>query len=665
MGACAKAGDATQAPEHYGLKRTGTIGPGTAGTVAPPYIAKTTVDLERATKALDKLRNKVEEWGVVSISEPVAVLDGDVFYIPSDIISPDKALKDAQTDRDATSSQFISNNFNNSLSGSASPIGTTAAGGATATPTSPKTATSKTTSKTVTTGTTHSESTSTPALSTPGDTDPRPSDPSGSDSNTSDPATPASSPTAKGGDTTAAAKETGTNAAGGAAAAKQATTTSTNATETDTSTDTATSGPIQLPAPQISDGPALQEAYHTLDTENITAMMHCPASVKGYSNVIFAIVEVSCNPGWRTQEHYIGDCSASAEYFDMVTMTHLSRAELRAPTVFSVLPLMDAQTVEMANSTRDVTQLAFNLAASLPAHGMNVSVNDILKFVRTYAKDVRSVTPIPVVNSYSSGGTFGFRFSPSFQAQRNPAEKNSRAANVLLPTTFPALITFVLHDRDLDFIYNNFHPQELALMMHISTRWYLKDRPPLWQVTNRLFSPMKRDTAEMEVNAAGDVATVEKSKKAFEDATGTADEDVYNPQQQELRREIIALDVKGVGHDWPIPLPAFKPSEPYDPEPGSLIPPGVMNDEKTRIQALQKQADDARKALEQSQAATPGDQSTASPTGKDSSVPAASPAPAGRAKGAMISAPVNSRIASVANSVPLGSDEAAEELPTK
>ena len=132
---------------------------------------------------------------------------------------------------------------------------------------------------------------------------------------------------------------------------------------------------------------------------------------------------------------------------------------------------MDAQTIEMANSQREITQLAFQLAATLPAKGVKVNAKNLFQFVRQYAHDLKSVTPIPVVNSYSTGKTFGFRFSPSFQALRDPAQKKSRAANVLLPTTFPALITVIIHDADL----------------HAYLNWYQKNHPGWcnWASTGR------------------------------------------------------------------------------------------------------------------------------------------------------------------------------------
>src|SRR5205807_6831385 len=109
--------------------------------------------------------------------------------------------------------------------------------------------------------------------------------------------------------------------------------------------------------------------------------------------------------------------------------------------------------------------------ASQPVNAVNVRAKDLFQFVRRYSRDLRSRTPIPVVNSYSSGGTFGFRFSPSFQAMRDPAQKNARAANVLLPTSFPALITVVMNDSDLGYIDLNYHPIEPAILAHVSTRW--------------------------------------------------------------------------------------------------------------------------------------------------------------------------------------------------
>jgi hypothetical protein len=202
---------------------------------------------------------------------------------------------------------------------------------------------------------------------------------------------------------------------------------------------------------------------------------------------------------------------------------------------------------------------------------MNIKAKDIFNFVRRYSRDLKSVTPIPVVNSYSTGKTFGFRFSPSFQALRDPAQKNSRAANVLLPTTFPALITVILHDADLAAYkdwYRTYHPEwspatkddvppGAALLTHISTRWYLKERPPLWQFPKRFFAPMKRDTADSEVYAANEVAIMNDFKHQFALSTFPNPKNrvgTFNPVYEELHREVLDLQSKGVGQSWPVSL---------------------------------------------------------------------------------------------------------------
>ena len=145
-----------------------------------------------------------------------------------------------------------------------------------------------------------------------------------------------------------------------------------------------------------------------------------------------------------------------------------------------------------------------NLTAAFPANNIKVNAKDVFRFVKTYARDLKTTTPIPVVNSYTSGGTFGFRFSPTFQAQANPASQKARAANVLLPTTFPALVTVVVNEVDLMAASQAFAKErherapvapkiahDMAIMAHMNSRWYVKDAGGLLQ---RIFWPMKRDS---------------------------------------------------------------------------------------------------------------------------------------------------------------------------
>lgn len=457
---------------------------------------------DKVVATLDRIRDKVEEWGAVTISAPVAVLDESAFYVPDNIVSPSQLYIDAKSDVSASATQATETGVSNQLGAVATPmliakVGQPSPGG-------------------TTTSTATTTSTVPPLIGADGK--PRAS------LNSEDVSVP--------------------NKAG-----------------FDAFSATTATAPFNLaagtPPPQKGVTAALREAQDNTMRQKIYSQMSHPKDIVGYNHVLFAIVQVSCNPGWRTQEHYIADCSASLEYFDLCRKEHLPSGERRRPTVFSVLPLIDAQTVEMANSQRDVTQLAFQLAASLPARGVDLKAKDLFEFVKRYSRDLRSRTPIPVVNSYSSGGTFGFRFSPSFQAMRDPAQKNARAANVLLPTSFPALITVVIHQVDLDYYKDIYKPKMPGILTHISTRWYLKDRLPLWQFPKRLFTPMRRDTAAMEINAAEDVATIHAAKEVFKDQTSGAEgtqPQAFNPALEEMRREVLALQEKGVGRDWPIPI---------------------------------------------------------------------------------------------------------------
>lgn len=450
--------------------------------------------VRRATEALDHLRNKVEEWGVITISAPVAVIDASAILVPSDIRSAQDLYNDAKTDVGGTASQSTETGIGNQTGVVVTPAIT----GPAAIPPGGST------TSTTTTNTTNPSDVPVPNLPTPE----------------------------------------------GLGLSKD------------------------FKAPEISTpvvksvSARLREAEDNTVKQKIYSEMTRPTEIPGHDKVVFAIVQVSCNPGWRTQQKYIADGNASIEFYDALKQAHYPRNYQRAPTVFSVLPLMDAQTIEMANSQREITQLAFQLAATLPAKGVKVNAKNLFQFVRQYAHDLKSVTPIPVVNSYSTGKTFGFRFSPSFQALRDPAQKKSRAANVLLPTTFPALITVIIHDADLHAYLNWYHlkhpeweptedsgpfPPGAAIVAHVSTRWYLKERPPLWQFPKRLFTPMKRDTAAIEIDSAEDMAAMNAAKTAFHRAT-EGEAGVYNPVYDELHREVIDLQSKGVGQSWPIPI---------------------------------------------------------------------------------------------------------------
>ncbi len=214
----------------------------------------------------------------------------------------------------------------------------------------------------------------------------------------------------------------------------------------------------------------------------------------------FVIVQFSVNPGWRTQQNYIADCSATLRYVDRGGQADgksvFSQTQENEPTVFSILPLLDAQTLELSNTNQQVIELVARLAAQYPSSVGQININQLLKFVKSYQRNAASRTPLTVANSYSSGNTFGFRIAPSFTALGDPAARRTGTANRLIATSFPVLVTIV-HRKDS-------FGSGRWVRYDLSSRWLVYQRPPLIWWPGRIGLPLKRDTEAMRVNWASE-----------------------------------------------------------------------------------------------------------------------------------------------------------------
>jgi hypothetical protein len=257
-------------------------------------------------------------------------------------------------------------------------------------------------------------------------------------------------------------------------------------------------------------------------TERILAVAADPPAetfVNKDFQVNFAIVEVSCNPGWRTRENYIADLTANCEYYNSTTSKAMPDRCNNTPVVFSVLPLLDAQNLELGNSAHQLTGLATQLSAAYPTIGVTLLGQDLLTFVHRYQKDSLTRTPVTVTNSYSNGRSFGFRFAPSFTAQADPAYRKSRAANILNPTAFPVLVTVIVKPALFLPGPNGQAPEYNAVRVNVSTQWLIKDRPALPVFYKRLYTPMRRDTIDLRYKWAASVATLARFIDETDDAT--------------------------------------------------------------------------------------------------------------------------------------------------
>ena len=99
----------------------------------------------------------------------------------------------------------------------------------------------------------------------------------------------------------------------------------------------------------------LIQDFLTLARYDVDTNVRNPDISGGYQ-VHFAIVQFSVNPGWRTQQNYVADCSATCSYIGSVPPgdgkstaaensgttdpMRIVRREGESPTVFSVLPLL-------------------------------------------------------------------------------------------------------------------------------------------------------------------------------------------------------------------------------------------------------------------------------------------------------------------------------------
>lgn len=280
----------------------------------------------------------------------------------------------------------------------------------------------------------------------------------------------------------------------------------------------------------------------------------------------FAIVQVSCNPGWRTRENYIADVSATCEYYQSETTTgnsetrrtssgqlplkvqtvedesepHVVSAPGHTPLVFSVLPLIDAQTLELQNSERRLTELAASLSAAYPTAAANLKGRDLMQFVKQFQKDTQTVTPRTVSNSYSSGPTFGFRMMPSLTALKDPARSGSKPANILQATSFPVLVTVVVSNADVARLKAD------SVRVSIANRWLINDRPPFKEIWRRIGLPLWREYTSARVNLAMDFGEANtelgmllKNRSwcdAYHEAAITLERDLH-----ELRGKIIGI----------------------------------------------------------------------------------------------------------------------------
>ena len=316
-------------------------------------------------------------------------------------------------------------------------------------------------------------------------------------------------------------------------------------------------------APVISQREALLLGINDKLTELIMRQMANPREYNSSKyRVDFAIVQISVNPGWRTQQNYVADCSATCYYIDWQnriprdsTLPQIETADGKsspsaptvtqdniryaaAPKVFSVLPLLDAQTLDLQNSESQVTNLIFRVAAQYPGSLGQVNFKQLFQAIKSYARSATSSTALTVTNSYSAGSTFGFRIAPSFTAILNPAARKSGSANRMISTSFPVLVTLVQLKKNVEGV--NRYPYIEA---RLNSRWLIYQRPTFSHWFSRIGLPMHRETESDRFNWTGACAEAERTLEKIDSHYGGEE----SLSTQALRTDLWSLEAKGIG----------------------------------------------------------------------------------------------------------------------
>jgi hypothetical protein len=208
--------------------------------------------------------------------------------------------------------------------------------------------------------------------------------------------------------------------------------------------------------------------------------------------VLFGVVMVAVNPGWKTrknytvdvcvmpsyvykparmevvknyikshkgdeaikntlkQDYHLGDVKQGAKLFghsDPLGSAGLEGEpsdERPCPLVAAVSPMTETQVLDLESSKRRQEELALSLSAALRAAGMGAQAQAFENFVRSRQRDVATRDSDVVVNTYShSGGMFGFQVGPRLRALEEPTtNRNARPALTLERQSFPSLVVF-------------------------------------------------------------------------------------------------------------------------------------------------------------------------------------------------------------------------------
>lgn len=268
------------------------------------------------------------------------------------------------------------------------------------------------------------------------------------------------------------------------------------------------------PLPTLNNRAALNKAAGDVATEAIFRLLGNPAQAQAFTGrrVAFGVVEVTVNPGWRTQSGYAAEVSVLTDYeygsartqvltrvlkdpaiplpvrvkladdaylvqpdfgtptpstedlrraraLDAAALQRMIPAQMQwtpsdnqgahKPIVFAISPFSDIEVSDQASSLRRRDEFALNLGLVLRYFGAQAEAEVIEQHVRDRQRDARSRTVSAAVSTFSQGTMVGFQIGPRYQAIGDPTANRQKAANVLGRQSFPSLLLFGFNPEDI------------------------------------------------------------------------------------------------------------------------------------------------------------------------------------------------------------------------
>lgn len=267
--------------------------------------------------------------------------------------------------------------------------------------------------------------------------------------------------------------------------------------------------------PKLNNRTALNIAAGDQATEAIFRLLGEPSKAAEFAGrqILFGVVTVSVNPGYRTHKDYAADLgillrfeyrparlevvkrlakdknipehvrSLIADSYNLTdesTQSNLSlvayqtnTAALKsklfadwsgeisgalqednlppAPMAMAVSPLADMDVAAEGSSLRRQSDFGLSLAGVLRQAGLLAQASAVEQYSHRLEQDAQSRTALAAINTYSAGGgLFGWQVGPRFRAMEDPGlKKKGEPANILDRQTFPSLVMVGFNPEDI------------------------------------------------------------------------------------------------------------------------------------------------------------------------------------------------------------------------